>query len=186
MYRFMGSASAGEAAAANAAKVSSYSNTGPVSQVIRDLERVPSFGFLLTRLSIIAPRAAELYSRWSGKVSGWDDGCLDGPLEPPIGAVEGRYVTPRTFLPPDLTLKLAADYEAGATARGLARQHGIHRTTVVRHLRRAGVVTRQRRMADSEALVSRAGALRGEGRSLRTIGAELGISHPCVKRLLDA
>lgn len=143
-------------------------------------------GFLLTRLSIIAPKAAELYNRWSGEVCGWDDGCLYGPLEPPVGAVEGRHVTPRTFLPPDLTLKLAADYEAGATARGLAREHGIHRTTVVRHLRRAGVVTGQRRMADSEALVDRARALRGEGRSLRAIGVELGISHPSVKRLLDA
>jgi hypothetical protein len=38
-------------------------------------------------------------------------------------------------------------------------------------------------MADPEMLVGRARALRAEGRSLRALGVELGISHPPVKRL---
>ena len=42
-----------------------------------------------------------------------------------------------------------AEYEAGGTARGLARKHGLRRTTVVRVLGQAGIKTGQRRLFNS-------------------------------------
>jgi hypothetical protein len=40
--------------------------------------------------------------------------------------------------------QLAAEYQAGDSVQNLARNWRLHRTTVAEHLRRAGVVVRQR------------------------------------------
>jgi DNA-binding transcriptional regulator LsrR (DeoR family) len=79
---------------------------------------------------------------------------------------------------------LVGEFEAGETARGLARKHGLHRSTVVRRLRQAGVETGQRKISSSRELVSEVQELRGQGLSLRQIAKEVGISHPSVHRLL--
>jgi DNA-binding transcriptional regulator LsrR (DeoR family) len=81
---------------------------------------------------------------------------------------------------------LADEYAAGETARGLARKHGLHRTTVVRRLRQAGVETGQRRLSDSPELVAEVNQLRAQGLSLRAIAERAQISHPSVHRLLGA
>ena len=80
---------------------------------------------------------------------------------------------------------IVVDLEAGESVRGIARKYHLHRSTVVRSLRKAGVppirpvgVTRQ------SSLVEEAHRLRGDGLSLRKIAAQMGVSHPTVHRLL--
>ncbi|MDR2379721.1 MAG: helix-turn-helix domain-containing protein [Bifidobacteriaceae bacterium] len=79
---------------------------------------------------------------------------------------------------------LAGAYGAGETARGLARKHGLHRSTVVRKLRRSGVSTGQRTLSASYELVAEIRQLRERGLSLRAIAKQVGVSHPSVHRLL--
>jgi transposase-like protein len=58
---------------------------------------------------------------------------------------------------------LVDEYEAGETARGLARKHGVHRSTVARKLRQAGVETGQRKLSGSHELVAEIQELRVQG-----------------------
>jgi DNA-binding IclR family transcriptional regulator len=81
---------------------------------------------------------------------------------------------------------LVGEYEAGETAGGLARKHGLHQSTVVRKLMQAGVSTGQRKLSDSRELVAEMQQLREQGLSLRAIAERVGVSHPSVHRLLAA
>jgi lambda repressor-like predicted transcriptional regulator len=78
-----------------------------------------------------------------------------------------------------------AEFESGESIRGLARQHKLHRTTVIRSLRRAGVAP-QRTVAVTQRpeLVKEVHRLREKGLSLREIASEVGVSHPSVHRVL--
>jgi DNA-binding transcriptional regulator LsrR (DeoR family) len=98
---------------------------------------------------------------------------------------EGTW-TDGTFPTGPSRTQLAAEYAAGATARGLAQKYGLHRRAVVLRLRGAGVKTGQRTMAADEELVSSVHALRDAGLSARKISREIGISHQSVTRLLTA
>jgi lambda repressor-like predicted transcriptional regulator len=77
-----------------------------------------------------------------------------------------------------------AEFEAGASGRELARKHGLHRTTVTRTLREAGVSSGQRTLGSLPDLVTECRSLRDSGATLRAIGTAVGISHQSVMRVL--
>jgi transposase len=82
---------------------------------------------------------------------------------------------------------IVTDLEAGESVRGIARKYHLHRTTVIRNLRKAGVAPRRPEgVAGRPELVAEARRLRGEGLSLRGIAKAIGVSHPSVHRMLSA
>ncbi|MDR2565243.1 MAG: hypothetical protein LBC97_04125, partial [Bifidobacteriaceae bacterium] len=145
---------------------------------------LPRLGCLARRPLNIAPKGFVLYNRWSARVSGWESGGSDWRLEDVRGEVADPNGPSRTFLRAPLVADLACEYVAGGTVRGLARKHGIARSTVRRKLVRAGVEPSQRRLAMSEPLMRTIRSLRDEGWTLRQIADEVGVSHPSVHRLL--
>jgi hypothetical protein len=70
-----------------------------------------------------------------------------------------------------VSLCLAEEYEAGVSAPALARKYKMHKSTVWRHLARAGVVTGQYFLANNEQLTEEIRALRAAGLALRQIAA---------------
>jgi len=68
-------------------------------------------------------------------------------------------------------------YRAGESINGLARELGLHRTTVINHLDRAGVARRRtaRKMTDKS--VARAAAQYLAGAPLTIVAKEFGV-HP--------
>jgi DNA-binding IclR family transcriptional regulator len=82
---------------------------------------------------------------------------------------------------------LLAEFDDGESIRGLARKHKLHRNTVIRSLRKAGVPPqRPTSVTERPELVREASRLREEGLPLRKIGQVMGLSHPSVHRLLAA
>ena len=65
---------------------------------------------------------------------------------------------------------LIAEYEAGARVCGLAKAQGLHRTTVARHIARAG----RTRPVMTEAQIDEAVRLYGDGWTLHNLGQQLG------------
>lgn len=60
---------------------------------------------------------------------------ISDPRGPVIEAIE----TVRNSVTPETAARMVALYEAGASTRQVAAEVGMHRQTVMRHLRRAGV-----------------------------------------------
>jgi lambda repressor-like predicted transcriptional regulator len=101
------------------------------------------------------------------------------------GPLAGPIETVATSVSPALAARIVADLEAGESVRGLARKYHLHRSTVIRNLRKAGVgPIRPTGVTKQPHLVREAHRLRGEGMSLRKIGKAMGLSHPSVNRLL--
>ena len=73
-------------------------------------------------------------------------------------------------LGPDDIGRLVAGYNAGATAKDLAAEYGIHRRTVAAHLERAGVLRRRQGLVDP-AKVREAGELYEQGWSTDRLAA---------------
>ena len=71
--------------------------------------------------------------------------------------------------------ELVRRYRAGESINGLARELGVHRTTVVNHLDRAGVTRRRvaRKLTDSA--IALAAAQYREGASLAIVAEEFGV-----------
>lgn len=66
------------------------------------------------------------------------------PVTTPNGNRNARQLTRRVEKLPDQQVReLVEAYRAGDSTYVLARRFGMHRQTVTRHLRRAGVVRRQ-------------------------------------------
>jgi DNA invertase Pin-like site-specific DNA recombinase len=129
----------------------------------------------------------DLCLRWSNGTSGWDGVGQDGLLKDVRGEVVVHDVQPRTSLSPENAARLLAEFQSGESIRGLARKHKLHRTTVIRSLRRAGVPPLQPTSVTKKAeLVWEAQRLRKEGLTLRKIAEAMGVSHPTVHRLLHA
>ncbi|WP_203338768.1 helix-turn-helix domain-containing protein [Nocardioides limicola] len=84
-------------------------------------------------------------------------------------------------LPPARQQQLVDHYKAGATQRELAREYGIHRTTVSSILDRHGA---ERRCGLHPDLVDEAVMRYEEGQSLATIGRALGADPGTVKARL--
>jgi hypothetical protein len=68
---------------------------------------------------------------------------LPDPLPRPPQRISRR-------LGPDVIEQILADYQAGIACTALGRQYGIGKTTVVRLLRRHGVVVRRQAMTSAE------------------------------------
>jgi transposase-like protein len=91
------------------------------------------------------------------------------------------------LLSPEHAQRLLAGFEAGESIRGLARKHKLHRNTVFRSVRKAGVPPQHPlSITKRPALVWEASRLREEGLTLRKIGEVMGLSHPSVHRLSNA
>ena len=95
-----------------------------------------------------------------------------------------QNVHSQTNLRADQVNQLVAEYQGGETVRGLARKHGLHRGTIGRRLRGAGVATGQRKLSTDFVLVRKVRTLRDMGWSVRRIANEVGVSHQSVLRLL--
>ena len=82
-------------------------------------------------------------------------------------------------LGPDDIGRLVAGYNAGATAKDLAAEYGIHRRTVAAHLERAGVLRRRQGLVDP-AKVREAGELYEQGWSTDRLAAHYRLSQHSV------
>ena len=145
---------------------------------------LPHLGSLAHRLWNITPKLKVLVERWFGGVDGWrgdgrDPRLMDvrGSLVPPDGAAQ-------TFLDRDLVASWKDAHGAGMSCAALAREHGLHKMTVVHQLRKAGLETRRPPLAASADLVGRVHGLRAKGLSERGIAKEPGVSKSSVHRLL--
>ena len=80
--------------------------------------------------------------------------------------------------------QLIDDYREGASIDGVARRYGIHRTTVIGHLDRAGIGRRRvdRKMTDES--VARAAARYEQGASLAVVAGEFGVHQRTLAREL--
>ena len=88
---------------------------------------------------------------------------------------------------PEQVDELVAAYLSGMTARFVASQFGIHRTTVAAHLERLGIPRRgwgMHLLTHDQA--EEAGELRAQGLSYRRIGEQLGVSSMTVWRAVNA
>ena len=75
---------------------------------------------------------------------------------------------------------LIADYEAGGRAGELAKVYRLHRTTVARHVARAG----KTRPIMTEAQISEAVRLYRDGWTLNSLGRRLGGADQTIRRVL--
>jgi lambda repressor-like predicted transcriptional regulator len=132
----------------------------------------------------VAPKVRALRTALSESESEGAVESLGDVLEDARGPIQRGTWSMRTSRTSQIGRTLVVEYEAGATARGLARKHGLHRSTVVRKLRQAGVSTGQRKLSASHELVAEIQELREQGLSLRAISRRVGVSHPSVHRLL--
>jgi len=81
-------------------------------------------------------------------------------------------------------VSVSAGFEQGMSCTALARTHGVHKTTVLRRLRKAGVETRRATLASSSDLVGKVRELGEQGLSERRIAKAVGVSKSSVHRLL--
>ena len=77
---------------------------------------------------------------------------------------------------------MVGDYESGQPVRQLVRTYAIHRTTVLDHLERRGVVRRQnvRKMTDDSVL--RAAHMYANGVSLVNVGEAFDVNAATIRR----
>lgn len=95
--------------------------------------------------------------------------------EPPTRQVQRR-------LSPDDVAELVAHYQAGVRVPDLIEQYGIHRTTVLEHLRRQGVLRSPdtRKLTDADA--AEAAELYRAGWSLARVGKQYGVTASTIRR----
>ena len=96
------------------------------------------------------------------------------PASPQVSCVERDYRPNRRLSRTERT-QLAEQYKIGMSALELARQYGIHRHTVVKHLQRDGIVIRGSQVKMTPDMIERAKQLYADGQSLAVIG-----ERPCV------
>lgn len=108
--------------------------------------------------------------------------------EPPVrdsrGPVVGAVGKVQTFLTPAQIETLVASYRAGASTTDLSKTFGIHRRTVVIHLKRQGVPLCRDGLPAKH--VKTAARLYGEGWSLARIGTKFGTTANTVRAVLLA
>jgi DNA invertase Pin-like site-specific DNA recombinase len=87
------------------------------------------------------------------------------------------------MLTPSEATELVEAYRHGGTPRALAKQYGVHRHTVDRHLERAGIAKRPV-IKITAPRVARAKDLYAKGWSTQRIGRELDISQGAMYKAL--
>lgn len=80
--------------------------------------------------------------------------------------------------------KLIADYQKGSSVTELAKQYKIHRTTVMDHMKRAGVPGRPQLRKMTHEQVREAVRLRADGVSLAELGRKYGVDPGTVKNMV--
>jgi len=75
---------------------------------------------------------------------------------------------------------LIAEYEAGARVCELAKVYDLHRTTVARHVARAG----KTRPVMTERQIDEAVVLYGDGWTLHDVGRHVGVADQTIRRVL--
>jgi transposase-like protein len=75
-------------------------------------------------------------------------------------------------------------YQLGATVKDLAVEHGIHRVTVMEHLRRNGIRTRSDLMRWAPEQLEEATDLYRAGESVRVLGERYGLDPSTVAKRL--
>ncbi len=102
---------------------------------------------------------------------------------PQVNGVDPRHYQMSRRLSPTERSQIVELYHSGKAMNELARQFGIHRCTVAKHLQRAGIDTgTQLKMTPS--VVERAMQLYTDGYSLATIGGQLGVDASTVHKAL--
>ena len=86
----------------------------------------------------------------------------------------------QTSVTPQMASGMVALYEAGSSARDVAKAFSVHRQTAERHLRAAGVSLRK--TALSAAQVEQAHTLYLAGETLAQVGERFGVSQGTVAR----
>lgn len=95
-----------------------------------------------------------------------------------------RDYRPNRRLSPAERVQLAEQYELGLSVIELARQYGINRHTVAKHLYREGVIVRGGQTKLTPDVIAMAAELYRSGSSLAKIGAHLGVDHTTVHKAL--
>jgi lambda repressor-like predicted transcriptional regulator len=136
--------------------------------------------------SNVNPWVGKVRMYLSDGVSGISVEVVDEAETDARGPMAGPTETATTSVTPEVAALIVTDLEAGESVRGIARKYHLHRSTVTRNLRKAGVPPIQTTGVTKQPnLIKEANRLRREGLSLRQIAKEMGVSHPTVHRLLN-
>lgn len=109
---------------------------------------------------------------------------LGSPVVPTIDSSRDEHVRRPKRLT-ELQVKALVDgYRLGARVEDLAAEHGIHRVTVMEHLRRNGIPRRSDMTRWSPKQLAEVTDLYNQGSSVRTIGAQYGVDPSTVAKRL--
>ncbi len=104
----------------------------------------------------------------------------------PISDSRGRVIESvgrvQTSVTPEIVVRMVELYEAGMSARQVGLEVGLHRESVMRHLRNAGARVRRQGL-DADA-VEQARELYLSGKTLAQVGVVLGVAQGTVGRYL--
>ncbi len=95
---------------------------------------------------------------------------------------EGPTQQVQNRLTPEQIVELATAYQFGSTVLELAESFGIHRTTVLRHLKYQQVPRRRSRLNQVD--IEKTVHLYSLGQSCETIALELGVGASTIRRTL--
>ena len=107
----------------------------------------------------------------------------DGPEEPNYEThTTTLYVQNQRRLKPEQIRELVDAYKRGARTAQLTREYSIHRTTVWKHLDRAGVIRRPATRKLNEGQVKQAAELYQQGMSLVSVAKGLDVDAETARR----
>jgi transposase-like protein len=104
------------------------------------------------------------------------------PASPQV--TEGKDYHPNKQLSPSERAKLTEQYQLGLSVIELARQYGIHKHTVAKHLKHDAVVLRGGRVKLAPDVIKQAAHMYESGNSLAQIGAHLGVDPSGIHKAL--
>jgi len=105
------------------------------------------------------------------------------PASPHVKTGKRKY-RPNRRLTLAERVQLAEQYQLGLSALDLARQYGINRHTVAKHLRKEGVTLRGSQIKLTQNLLAKAAQLYADGQSLADVGAHLAVDASTVHKAL--
>jgi transposase-like protein len=105
------------------------------------------------------------------------------PASPQFNGVKPRTYRMNRKLSPAERAQLVELYRGGMSALEVAREFGMHRQTVARHLTQEGAIVRSQ-LKMTPPLVERAKQLYAEGHSTAEVGWQLGVEASTVGKAL--